>query len=117
MRKVDTRTFNKISIYRALARKDYVTLRDISNYFYEVSGIYERLCNYFAGLYRYDWYVTPYVIEDSAKPDKVLADFSKALDYLDESFIKKLCNDMARKIIINGCYYGYVVNTSRGFTI
>lgn len=24
---------------------------------------------------------------------------------------------MARKIIINGCYYGYIVNTSRGFTV
>jgi len=105
-----------MSILRALARKDYPTLRDISNYFFEVSGMYERLCKYFAGLYRYDWYVTPYVIDDSAKDEKVLADFSKALDYLDESGIKKLCNDIALKVIVNGCYYGYIIDTSRGFT-
>ena len=78
--------------------------------------MYERLCKYFAGLYRYDWYVTPYVIDDSAKDEKVLADFSKALDYLDESGIKKLCNDIALKVIVNGCYYGYIIDTSRGFT-
>lgn len=79
--------------------------------------MYERLCKYFAELYRYDWYVTPYVIDDKAKDEKVLADFSQALDYLDESHVKRLCGDMALKIIVNGCYYGYIVETSRGFTV
>lgn len=79
--------------------------------------MYERLCKYFASLYRYDWYVTPYVIEDSAKAEKILADFSHALDYLDESNIKKLCNDIALRVIINGCYYGYIVESTRGFIV
>ena len=105
-----------MSILQALARKDYPTLRNISNYFFEVSGVYERLCKYFSGLYRYDWYVTPYIIDDSVKDEKVLAEFSKALDFMDESGIKKLCNDMALKVIVNGCYYGYYIETSRGFT-
>ncbi len=97
--------------------KDYPMLRRISNYFFEVSGIYERLCRYFASLYRYDWYITPYVIDNTVKDEKVLAEFTKALDYLDESGVKQLCNDIALQIIINGCYYGYVVETSRGFAI
>ena len=33
---------------KALAKKDIVTLREISNYFYRTSGIYFRICNYFA---------------------------------------------------------------------
>lgn len=79
--------------------------------------MYERLCKYFAGLYRYDWYITPYVIEENEKKnEKILKEFSEALDYFDESHIKKLCQEVALKIIINGCYYGYVVETSRGFT-
>ena len=105
-----------MSVLQAMARKDYGTLRRISNYFYEISGLYQNLCTYFARLYRYDWYVTPYVMDDSAKDEKVLADFAKALDFLDESYIKKLCGDVALKVIINGCYYGYCVETSRGFT-
>jgi hypothetical protein len=55
-------------------------------------------------------------MDDSAKDEKVLADFAKALDFLDESYIKKLCGDIALKVIVNGCYYGYYVETSRGFT-
>lgn len=91
-------------------------LRKISNYFYEISGMYQNLCTYFATLYRYDWYITPYVNDDSAKSEKILTELSKALDYMDESGVKKLCNDIALKVIINGCYYGYQVETSRGFT-
>lgn len=117
LKKVDRRTYSKLSILQALARKDYKTLRDISNYFFEVSGMYERLCKYFAGLYRYDWYIMPYVIEENEKKNnKILEDFSKALDFMDESGIKKLCNDVALKVVVNGCYYGYIVETSRGFT-
>ena len=79
--------------------------------------MYERLCKYFAGLYRYDWYIMPYVIEENEKKNnKILEDFSKALDFMDESGIKKLCNDVALKVVVNGCYYGYVIETSRGFT-
>ena len=113
----DRRIYNKYYILTCIFKKDYRRLREISNYFYEASGMYERLCKYFAGLYRYDWYVTPYVIDENAKSDKILADFTKALDFLDESNIKKLCNDMALSVIVNGCYYGYIIPTSRGFAI
>ena len=79
--------------------------------------MYERICKYFAGLYRYDWYITPYVIEENAKKNnKILEDFTKALDFMDESGVKKLCGDIALKVIVDGCYYGYIVETSRGFT-
>ena len=105
-----------MAVLQAIARKDFSALRRISNYFYEISGLYERLCTYFSGLYRYDWYITPYVIDENAKEEKVLADFTRALDFMDESGVKKLCRDIALKVIINGCYYGYYVETSNGFT-
>ena len=36
-------------------------MRNISNFFYKTSGIYARLCRYMAYLYRYDWFITPYI--------------------------------------------------------
>lgn len=59
-KKVNANYGNKQFILNAIYRHDYATLREISNYFYESSGIYYRLCNYMATLYRFDWYVTPY---------------------------------------------------------
>ena len=108
---------NKGVIYRALADNDVERLREISNYFYKTSGIYQRVCNYFATMYRYDWYVVPEVYDESIKEEKIVGDFNKVLNYLDNSYIKKICGDMALGVIKNGAYYGYVVPTSTGIII
>lgn len=108
---------NKQYILKALTEKDYETLRAISNYYYEISGIYERACKYFAFLYRYDWYVVPYLDDETIKEDKILSELSRVLRYLDGSNIKKLCGDMALKVIVDGCYYGYIIDTENGMTI
>jgi hypothetical protein len=50
---------DKWEVYRAIIEHDFERLRQISNFFYNVSGIYQTVCNYFAFLFRYDWYVFP----------------------------------------------------------
>lgn len=108
---------NKGVIYRALADNDVEKLREISNYFYKTSGIYQRVCNYFATMYRYDWYVVPEVYDESIKEEKIVGDFHKVLNFLDNSYVKKVCGDMALGVIKNGAYYGYIVPTSKGIII
>lgn len=110
-------TINKSVIYRALIDNDLEKLREISNYFYKTSGIYQRICNYFATMYRYDWYVVPEVYDEKVKEEKIVGDFHKVLNYLDNSYIKKVCGDMALGVIKNGAYYGYIVPTSTGIII
>ena len=104
-------------IYQALASNDLVELRRISNLFYRVSGMYQRVCDYFAYLYRYDWYVVPEVYSDNISEEKVLTDFSKILNYLDSSYLKKLFGEIALEIIKNGCYYGYLVENKDSLVI
>ena len=104
-------------IYQALANNDLVELRRISNLFYRISGMYQRVCDYFAYLYRYDWYVVPEVYSDNVSEEKVLTDFSKILNYLDSSYLKKLFGEIALEIIKNGCYYGYLVENKDSLVI
>ena len=99
---------DKRVVMRALADRDLDTLREISNFFYRTNGIYFRACNYFATLYRYDWYIVPEIYDDSVKEDKITKDFVKILNYFDNSHIKKMCGDIALSVIKNGAYYGYV---------
>lgn len=116
--KKQDRTFgDKRTILQALQRKDYTMLREISNYYYEVSGIYERLCKYFAFLFKYDWYIVPYIEDSSLSTDKILKEFSKVLNYLDNSHIKYMCGNIALQVIKNGCYYGYIVDTAQGMVM
>ena len=100
---------NKAYVYRALAENNINELRNISNFFYNMNGIYQRVCNYFAFLYRYDWYIAAETYEDNYTESKVLKDFAKILNYFDNSYIKKMCGDIALNVILDGSYYGYVV--------
>jgi hypothetical protein len=100
---------NKIALMKAIIENNYLQLRDFSRFFYKTNGIYKKLCQYVSFMYRYDWYIVPEVLDQSAKEDKILKDFSKILNFLDNSYIKKICGEIALKVLIDGCYYGYIV--------
>lgn len=116
-KKINSKYGDKNFVLNALHNHDYRALREISNLFYETSGIYSRLCKYIAYLYRFDWYLVPYINDNNVKEDKVLSDFSKILKILDDSHISKISGDISLNIIKNGCYYGYIVDTDNGFLL
>lgn len=64
-----------------------------------------------AYMYNYDWLVTPYINSDSLKADKVLTGFNKVLLYLDNFGAKKFFGEVALKVIRDGCYYGYIIDS------
>lgn len=105
-------------IYSRLAENDIEELRNISNFYYNVNGIYHRVCNYLAFLYRYDWYIVPEMqANQSINENKMVKDFARILSFLDNSNIRKLCGDIALEVVKNGAYYGYIVPNSKGLTI
>ncbi len=114
--KIDKRLAKREAILKSLYDNDYAEMREISNFYFETSGIYSRLCKYMAYMYRYDWMVTPYINDDIAnEKDKniALADFYKILLYLDNSELKRLFGEIALKVVKNGCYYGYLISNNK----
>ena len=107
----------KEDVVKALATGDVEALRKISTAFKNISGIYERMCNYFAFLYRYDWYVVPEIYDNNYNQEKILTDFNAILNYLDNSYIRKICGDIALEVILNGAYYAYVIDTADRFVL
>ena len=61
--KINPNMGNKQHVLKAINNGDITELRQISNFFYKTSGIYARLCRYMAYLYKYDWFITPYIEE------------------------------------------------------
>ena len=110
-----TRSYSdKAKVVKALTNNDLKELRAISRYFYRTSGIYSRICNYFAQMYRYDWYIAPELYGDKVSEKKLLADFKKALTFLDNSAIKQTCGEIALKVIMEGVYYACVMISPTG---
>ena len=60
-RRLNPNLGDKKEVLRAITIGDINKMRDISNFFYKTSGIYARLCRYMAYLYKYDWFITPYI--------------------------------------------------------
>ena len=109
--------YRKKDIMHALADRDLRALRAISNYFYRTNGIYQKVVDYFATMYRFDWYIVPDILDENTKEEKVLKEFVNILNYLDNSYIKKVCSDIALKVIKDGAYYGYIIPSDNGLIL
>lgn len=117
LRKANPNLADKEKVLRAIKEYDLKTMREISNYFYRTSGIYSRILRYMAFMYRYDWYVTPYVNDDTVKQEKLLDGFHRCLSTLDNFEVKKTLGEIALKILRNGVYYGYKVKQGDSFVL
>ena len=54
---------NKEVVLSAIRDGDIDKMREISRFFYKVSGIYPRLCRHMAFLYKYDWTVDCHIAD------------------------------------------------------
>ena len=129
LKKINPSYGNKEFVLKAITQGKIDEMRNISNFFYKTSGIYARLCRYMAYLYRYDWFITPYingglgVVADlditlkTNNKEKILQNFFKALKYLDDFEVKRFFGDVALKVIRNGCYYGYLIPQNNHMSI
>ena len=104
-------------VIEALINNDIPTLREISRFFYRTNGIYQKIINYYATMYRFDWYMVPEIFSENPNETKIATDFVKVLDYFDNSNIKKNCNEFTLKVIRDGVFYGYAYEGEKGILI
>ena len=118
LKKINPRLADKENILRAIDTYDLKTMREISNFFYKTSGIYARIIRYMAFMYRYDWFLTPFVNDDkTTKAEKVLKGYYEGLNILDKFGVKKVLGEIALQVLLQGAYYGYKVKTADGIVL
>ena len=121
------RLVDKKMVLDALVKNDVKKLREISEFFYNTNGIYSRICNYFAFLYRYDWYIATdikdpkfYSTDEEVTDEfstEIVKQFKTVINFLDNSYIKKICGEIALEVVKKGCYYGYILPSSTGLIL
>ena len=99
----------KEKIQHAIMYGDVDFMREASDFFFKISGIYARLCKHLSNFYRYDWFITPYTPGDKITPDKIIEGFNRISFVLDEFGVKEFFGEVALKVIRHGCYYGYII--------
>ena len=103
LKKANSKLADKTTVLTAIQDNDYQTMQEISTFFYKTNGIYNRLCRYMAYMYRYDWLITPHIFSENVGSKKILDNFYKALNYLENCELKKFFGEIALKVIKNGC--------------
>jgi len=111
-KKINKKLADKEYVVDAIQRGDLDKMREISNFYYAVNGIYARILRYMAFMYRYDWFLTPYIQDEKMKQDKVIEAVMKVLRALDSVGVKKRCGEIAFQVLLNGVYYGYKIENA-----
>jgi len=103
---------DKKRIVQCLGDKNIPSLRAISEFYYDTDSLYRHAVDFLATLFRFDYFVFPNIKEEEKKnlnKDKLLKDFFKILNILDESNIKDKLVRITTEVLKNGSYYGYII--------
>lgn len=100
------RRFDEKAILSAIANKDLVYLREASDYYYDVSGMYSRLVRYLSNILTYDWMITPYVGTEN-NSSKILSGFNNVLTFCENLNMKTTFAEISLEVVKKGVYYGY----------
>jgi len=101
---------DKDAIINALETNNTKFLREMSNYYVSISGIYSRFVKYLAGILTYSWYAYPYMPQENYNEKKVERELNGVIQYLDNLGIPITFYDISTKVIIDGAFYGYMIN-------
>lgn len=113
-KKVNRQFGSKEFVLKAIHDGNLQTMREISDFYYRISGIYNRIIRYMAYMFRYDWFVTPYVKDRKSKNEKIIEIFDDCLLVLDNFNAKQTFSDISINVLKDGVYYGYRVETPDG---
>ena len=98
---------NRQQIKQALDGNDVVQLRKFSQYFYQTSGAYKQLVDYLGTLLTFDHVLVPRLDEEQYESTGFKRAYKNVKKYLAKSTIKQDSSDMVRKMVRDGCYFGY----------
>ena len=101
-------SYTKDEVMDAIEGGDLDTMREISTYFFGLSGLYSRLLYHLATLFTYDNVITPVTLDQGMTPEKQLKAFNSSIIYKRRFNIKKNFPAIGLKVLRDGVYYGYL---------
>lgn len=105
-----TREYTREEITRILANGSTLEQQQLSlNYFY-LNGFYRRIILHLAVLLKYAYILVPHVKNGKKMDNAAQRKYFGALDFLESVNIPDLCTTFAWKALVNGTYYGLLMD-------
>ena len=105
-------------ILKAIADNDVAYLREVSDFFFRGSGIYQQLLRYFSNIYLYDWFMVPHlhnkdeILGKEKATNKLKEQYHLAVERLENFQAKKVLPEITQKVLVQGVYYGYKIKSN-----
>lgn len=104
--------YNKIedirkSLDKAFKTSNAVELRNISRYFFKVSGIYARTARYLAYMPTYSYYILPHIIGLDVNKSNIKRELTNQLQFLETLKLENSLPSIALDVIVDGVSYIY----------
>lgn len=103
----DTSAYSAEQITNALKNKDVDTLREVSRYFYVVSGEYRRMVDYLGNIHTHRNIITPKIAPTFTDLNKFTEYHEKIMDYSAKARIDSTCSTINEMVVRDGVFYGY----------
>ncbi len=100
--------FTSGDVRAAIQMSDKERMKEISNYFFTISGIYRRLVFLFAYMPKFYTLTIPHMTKEKVSESKLMKDFYEALDFVDNLNVPLIFPQINLAVFKDGVYYGYL---------
>ena len=107
----------KESITLSIEQKNLFSMRAISNYFYNLSGVYARGLHYLADMPTYSYMITPNInsFDESINKREIQKNLDRALVFCNTLDIQQTFSKISLQSLIDGAWYGYLRYNGKSF--
>lgn len=108
------RDYTEEEVNRIIESGTITELQNLSRNYFNKDGFYKQLVLHYATLLKYTGILIPNPTPGkSLSASHISKKYFQALDFVDKMNLKTVLVDWAQKILVNGCYYGVLVNNDK----
>lgn len=102
--------FSREEIDRIVACGDPVARAELSEFFFNTSGLYKRIILHYASFLTYSWLLVPQLKRknDKITDKKIAQTYYSATNFCSDFQIETKCTYFAKEVLVKGGYYGLV---------
>lgn len=102
-----SRNYTKEEVTSIISSGDLSAMRELSRAYFDTSGFYKRILSYYANLLTYSYIMIPHFKRKVNNNSKNA--YYQALETCESFNVKEFCNRAAIKVLVDGVYFGAVV--------
>lgn len=101
----------------ALLSPDPKYIRELSQHFFKISGVYGRTIRYISLLPLYENLVVPVVLKEGVEKRRIMSEMNQVVNFFDKLKLKTAMKDIVLKVLVDGAFFGYLRSNAGNYVL